>query len=112
MAIVIRQFSLLALAWLACNLACNKGPTTTSVEVDTTEIIPELGERARARLSELGYSNVHVRIGDGNKGWPERAPFDRILVTAAPRDLPRALLEQLGEGGILVAPIGPANDTQ
>jgi protein-L-isoaspartate(D-aspartate) O-methyltransferase len=77
-----------------------------SAEVDTIEIVPKLGERARARLGELGYTNIQVRIGDGYKGWPERAPFDRIIITAAPPDLPRALVDQLAEDGILVAPIG------
>jgi protein-L-isoaspartate(D-aspartate) O-methyltransferase len=83
-----------------------------SAEVDTIEIIPELGERARALLSELGCSNVHVRIGDGYKGWPEGAPFDRIIVTAAPPELPRTLLGQLADGGILVAPIGRTGESQ
>lgn len=81
-------------------------------EVFTIEIIPELGEPARSRLAALGYRNVEVRIGDGYKGWPERAPFDRILLTAAPPEIPEALVEQLAEGGILVAPVGDAPERQ
>lgn len=75
-------------------------------DVYTIEILPELGEVARARLSRLGHRNVHVRIGDGYAGWPEHAPFDRIIVTAAPPELPKALTDQLADGGVLVAPIG------
>jgi protein-L-isoaspartate(D-aspartate) O-methyltransferase len=78
-------------------------------EVYTIEIVAPLGEQARARLARLGYTNVHVRIGDGYKGWPESAPFDRILVTAAPEKVPPALVAQLAEGGILVAPVGPTD---
>lgn len=75
-------------------------------EVFSIEVIPELAERASAVLSELGYSNVHVRNADGYKGWPEEAPFDRVILTAAPTELPDALLEQLKPGGLLVAPVG------
>jgi protein-L-isoaspartate(D-aspartate) O-methyltransferase len=76
-------------------------------EVDTIEVIPELGRKAEAVLRELGYRNVQVRIGDGYGGWPERAPFDAIVLTAAPpRDVPKPLLDQLKIGGILVAPVG------
>jgi protein-L-isoaspartate(D-aspartate) O-methyltransferase len=75
-------------------------------EVFTIEIIPALGETAKSRLAALGYRNVEVRIGDGYKGWPERAPFERILLTAAPPEIPKALVDQLAEGGILVAPVG------
>jgi protein-L-isoaspartate(D-aspartate) O-methyltransferase len=81
-------------------------------EVYTIEIVNELAEEARARLRQLGYMNVHVRGGDGYKGWPDGAPFDRILVTAAPDVLPRALLDQLAEGGVLVAPVGPNSWSQ
>ena len=76
-------------------------------EVYTIEIIPELADESRERLKRLGYANVHVLTGDGYKGWPDKAPFDRVLVTAAPEKLPQALLDQLTDGGILVAPIGP-----
>jgi protein-L-isoaspartate(D-aspartate) O-methyltransferase len=75
-------------------------------EVFTIEIIPELGEMARARLASMGIANVHVRVGDGFAGWPEEGPFDRILLTAAPHDVPPALVEQLRGGGILIAPVG------
>jgi protein-L-isoaspartate(D-aspartate) O-methyltransferase len=75
-------------------------------QVYTVEIVPELGEAARRRLAELGYANVHVLIGDGYRGWPKHAPFDRILITAAPPEVPSALVDQLAVGGILVAPIG------
>ena len=61
---------------------------------------------ARARLAELGYENVHVRAGDGYRGWPEQAPFDAIIVTAAPPAVPQPLIDQLAVGGILVAPVG------
>jgi protein-L-isoaspartate(D-aspartate) O-methyltransferase len=74
--------------------------------VDSIEIIPTLGRRAEALLRELGYQNVHVRIGDGYEGWPEHAPFDAIVLTAAPEHVPRPLLDQLKVGGRLVAPVG------
>jgi len=75
-------------------------------QVYTVEIVPELAESARKTLSALGYSNVFVRQGDGYEGWLAHAPFDRILVTAAPSEVPKALIEQLAIGGRLVAPIG------
>jgi protein-L-isoaspartate(D-aspartate) O-methyltransferase len=81
-------------------------------EVFSIEIVEELGNMAKKRLAELGYRNVHVRVGDGYKGWPESAPFDRIVLTAAPPEIPAALLEQLREGGILVAPVGPETAVQ
>ncbi len=77
-------------------------------EVYSIEIIPELGESARRLLADLGYDNVTVRIGDGHAGWPDRAPFDAIVVTAAPGDVPPKLLEQLRVGGRLVIPVGDA----
>ena len=77
-------------------------------EVYTIELLTPLGEAARQRLARLGYPNVHVRIGDGYAGWPEAAPFDRVIVTAAPDEIPPALLAQLADGGVLVAPVGPA----
>lgn len=76
-------------------------------EVYTIEIVPELARSAAARLERLGYDNVRVRSGDGRLGWPEVAPFDRIIVTAVGEDVPPRLLEQLAEGGRMVMPIGP-----
>jgi protein-L-isoaspartate(D-aspartate) O-methyltransferase len=75
-------------------------------EVYSIEIITPLGERARHTLGELGYRNVHVRIGDGYEGWPNAAPFDGIVVTAAPSRIPEPLLRQLKIGGRLVIPVG------
>ena len=75
-------------------------------EVYSIEIVPELAERARTTLDELGYENVHVRTGNGYLGWPEQAPFDAILVTAAPPEIPHTLVEQLAVGGKMVVPVG------
>ena len=77
------------------------------VDVYTIEIVPELATSAAARLQELGYTQVHTMQGDGYYGWPEYAPFDAIVVTAAPDHLPPPLAEQLVEGGRIVIPIGP-----
>jgi protein-L-isoaspartate(D-aspartate) O-methyltransferase len=75
-------------------------------EVYSIEIVPELGARARADLARLGYTNVQVRIGDGYRGWPEHAPFDAIIVTAAPGHVPQPLVDQLAVGGRMVLPVG------
>jgi len=80
--------------------------------VYTIEILAPLGERARARLEELGYSNVQSRIGDGYQGWKEHAPFDAILVTAAAEQIPAPLIEQLKPGGTLVIPVGERDRVQ
>jgi len=80
--------------------------------VYTIEILAPLGERARARLEELGYSNVESRIGDGYQGWKEHAPFDAILVTAAAEQIPAPLIEQLKPGGTLVIPVGEQDSIQ
>ena len=75
-------------------------------EVYTIEIVEPLAERARATLSSLGHTNVHVLAGDGYRGWPEHAPYDRVMVTAAPPEVPPALVDQLRVGGLMAVPVG------
>jgi protein-L-isoaspartate(D-aspartate) O-methyltransferase len=72
----------------------------------TVEIHAALSERAKAVLGELGYMNIRFRVGDGGEGWPENAPYDAIIVTAAPESVPRALRDQLADGGRLIIPLG------
>jgi protein-L-isoaspartate(D-aspartate) O-methyltransferase len=75
-------------------------------EVYSIEIVPDLARSAAATLRRLGYRNVTVREGDGYQGWPEHAPFDRVILTAAPPALPPELVRQLKPGGLLIAPVG------
>jgi protein-L-isoaspartate(D-aspartate) O-methyltransferase len=82
------------------------------VEVYSIEIVPELYERSTEILNELGYDNVNTMAADGYYGWEEYAPFDAIIVTAAPDHMPPPLAEQLAEGGVMVIPIGPPGFTQ
>lgn len=81
-------------------------------EVYTVEIVPELARSASATLKRLGCTNVFVREGDGYKGWPEKAPFDRIILTAAPPELPQTLIHQLGPRGKLLAPVSESEFEQ
>ncbi len=75
-------------------------------EVYTIEIVEPLARDAEARLKRLGYTNIHLRVGDGYRGWPDAAPFDAIMLTAAPDHVPQPLLDQLREGGRLILPLG------
>jgi len=84
----------------------------TAKHVYTIEIVPELAKSAQERLAAMGAKNITVRLGDGYKGWPDQAPFDRIVLTAAPAEIPQALIEQLARGGRLVAPVGDSPATQ
>ena len=81
-------------------------------EVFSIEIVPELGRRAQAALAPLGYDNIRLKIGDGYQGWPEHAPFDGIIVTCAPTQVPQPLEDQLAEGGRLVIPVGESHFQQ
>ena len=81
-------------------------------EVYTIEIVEKLGKRAQRTLEMLGYKNIHVKIGDGYKGWPEKAPFDAVIVTCAPEQIPEALVQQLNDGGRMIIPVGKAGAIQ
>lgn len=75
-------------------------------EVYSIEIVPDLGAQAKRVLTALGYSNVFTKVGDGFKGWEEHAPFDRIIVTCSPEDIPQPLIDQLADGGMMIIPVG------
>jgi len=79
-----------------------------SSQVYTIERIPELAATAQSRLESLGYTNIHFKVGDGSIGWAEHAPYDRIMVTAAPQLMPDDLVAQLAPGGVMVIPVGPS----
>lgn len=81
-------------------------------QVYSLEIIPGLGNEAKERLESLGYENVHVKVSDGYYGWKEKAPFDAIIVTAAAREIPPPIIEQLNEGGRMIIPVGPQYGAQ
>ena len=81
-------------------------------EVFTIEIVEPLAKRAETDLRRLGYTNVFVKAGDGYKGWPEHAPFDAIIVTCAPDQVPQPLIEQLRDGGRMIIPVGPDGGMQ
>jgi protein-L-isoaspartate(D-aspartate) O-methyltransferase len=83
-----------------------------AAHVDTVEVVPDLAARASRILRALGCANVDVHDGDGWAGWPAAAPYDRIVVTAAPEVIPPALLDQLADGGLLVVPVGSQSGTQ
>ncbi len=81
-------------------------------KVYTIEIVPELARESEDRLKRLGYSNIICKYGDGYKGWPEHAPFDIIVVTAAPDEIPQPLIDQLAENGRLIIPVGAPSAVQ
>jgi protein-L-isoaspartate(D-aspartate) O-methyltransferase len=81
-------------------------------EVYTIELLPELAAAAKKRLARLGYRNVQVKTGDGYLGWPDKGPFDAVVVTCGAKEVPRPLFEQLKEGGKMVIPVGEAKEVQ
>ena len=81
-------------------------------EVYSIEVVPALARSAAKTLERMGYRNIHLLTGDGYRGWPEEAPFDRVILTAAPLDIPAELIKQLALGGRLVAPVGGGSEQQ
>jgi len=81
-------------------------------DVYSIEVLPELSRQAQKTFNEVGIDNVHLKVGDGYQGWPEEAPFDAIIVTAAPPEIPQALISQLADGGRLIAPVGGSDFQQ
>jgi protein-L-isoaspartate(D-aspartate) O-methyltransferase len=81
-------------------------------EVYTVELLPELAATAKKRLARLGYRNVHVKAGDGYLGWPDKGPYDAVVVTCGAKEVPRPLLEQLKPGGKMIIPVGEAGAVQ
>ncbi|HZE98331.1 MAG TPA: protein-L-isoaspartate(D-aspartate) O-methyltransferase [Planctomycetota bacterium] len=81
-------------------------------DVYTVERVPELSERARENVERAGFLGVHYRVGDGSRGWPEEAPFDRVIVTAGAPTMPVSLVEQLREGGSMVIPVGGEDEQE
>ena len=75
-------------------------------KVYSIELLPELSARAQAAIAKVGLKNIEFRVGDGYKGWPEHAPYDRIILTAAPAEVPQGLVDQLAPGGMLLGPVG------
>jgi protein-L-isoaspartate(D-aspartate) O-methyltransferase len=80
--------------------------------VFSVEIVEEFAQEAKVRLAAVGHDGVFIRVGDGSRGWPEHAPFDKILVTAAANDVPQPLIDQLNPGGRIVVPIGAKDEIQ
>jgi len=83
-----------------------------AMQVYTIEIVKPLADSARTLLTELGYKNIFIKTGDGFEGWPEHAPFDKIILTCAVKEIPPALIEQLNEDGSIIAPIGATYEVQ
>jgi protein-L-isoaspartate(D-aspartate) O-methyltransferase len=81
-------------------------------EVYTIEVNPRLGEAARERLGKMGYKNIFAKVGDGYKGWSEKAPFQAVTVTCAPEEIPRALIDQISDGGKMIIPVGEKKGIQ
>ncbi|MFA5448130.1 MAG: protein-L-isoaspartate(D-aspartate) O-methyltransferase [Sphaerochaeta sp.] len=79
---------------------------TFAKKVYTIEYVEELAQRAKDRLIKMEYTNIYYKIGDGSEGWAEHAPYDRIMVTAAPKEMPNKLIDQLTPGGIMILPVG------